>query len=124
MAQQRSADDFTVAECRSLGHEWHKGVPLPVGEDHERFRRPYGDADLMGIPSHCDNCGTDRMKWISRSGESVTRYAYPDGYQRHGEDALTHKEWRASYVATLFRDFNDAIRVTKPKTRTRKRKAA
>ena len=114
----------TFAECRSLGHEWHKGSPIAIGEDAEGFRRPYGDANMVGIPSHCVNCGTDRMRWIGRSGEAVTRYVYPDGYSRHGEEVLSAREWRQEYVATLFADFNDAIRVVKPKAKTRKGKAA
>ena len=114
---------LAFAECRSLGHEWHKQTPIGLGEESDVFRRPYGDADMVGIPSHCMNCGTDRMRWIGRSGESITRYAYPDGYSRHGDDVLSAREWRAEYVGSLFADFNAAIRVVKPKPK-RKGKAA
>jgi hypothetical protein len=115
-----SKRDAAFAECRSLGHEWHKGKPLGIGDESDRFSRPYGDANMVGIPSHCVNCGTDRMRWIGRSGESTTRYAYPDGYSRHGDEVLSAKEWRSTYVATLFADFHDAIKIINP----RKRKAA
>jgi hypothetical protein len=91
------------AECRSLGHEWRKGSVLGTDDTHDSFKRPFGAATgMIGIPSRCANCGTNKVRWITRSGESVTRYEHPDGYSRHGDEVLSAKEWRHEYVETIF----------------------
>lgn len=105
--------ELSFAECRSLGHEWHKGKPLGIDDQHNQ-RRPYAfTTGSVGIPSNCPNCGTTKVRWITRSGESQTRYEYPDGYSRHGDDVLTPKEWRHTYVETIFAQFERNIRRTK-----------
>jgi hypothetical protein len=90
-------DPHRFAQCRAMGHEWrHKG---PVGKDD---KRPFNMYEAAGLVSICPDCKTRRVKWITRSGEVITRYEYPDGYSLHGEDRLTTKEWRSSFVVTLF----------------------
>jgi len=59
---------------------------------------------MIGLQSQCSDCKTWRTKWITRSGEVVNRYDYPDGYSRRGEDRLTSKQWRSSWAVTLFDD--------------------
>lgn len=106
--------ELAFAECRSLGHEWHKGKPLGIDETHSKFRRPYGlNEGMVGIPSHCPNCGTEKVRWITRSGVSTTRYEYPDGYSRHGEERLSVQEWRHTYVETIFSQFETNRKVKK-----------
>lgn len=93
------------AECRSLGHEWRKSKPIG-SDDAGGHRRPFGFyTGSIGIPSTCANCGTSKVRWITRSGESQTRYEYPDGYSRHGDDRLSAQEWRHNYVETIFASF-------------------
>lgn len=83
-----TADVFK--QCRSLGHEWkHLGA-----ENH---------GDRVCQHSRCSDCGTQREKWIARSGMLLpSRYIYPDGYSQHGEERLPQHEWRSLYVAALF----------------------
>jgi hypothetical protein len=47
----------------------------------------------------------ERVRWITRSGETHLRYERPDGYSRTGEAKLTPLEWRREYVAAVFEDF-------------------
>jgi hypothetical protein len=97
------------AECRSLGHEWRKMKPVGV-DDASEHRRPYGfTTGSVGIPSSCANCGTTKVRWMTRSGESQTRYDYPEGYSRHGDERLTAQEWRHQYVETIFAQFERSI---------------
>jgi len=56
----------------------------------------------VGLRSQCADCKTDRVKWVTRSGEVHTRYEYPDGYSMHGEDRLSPKEWRHNFVVRIF----------------------
>lgn len=102
--------ELRFAECRSLGHEWRKGKQ-PVGiDDNDGYRKPFGmSTGMIGIPSHCPNCGTHKVRWITRSGESHTRYEYPDGYSRHGDDRLTAQEWRHNYVETIWEQFESNV---------------
>lgn len=94
------AQSAGYAQCRSLGHEWrHKG-PM---ERSGKLRAPYSvDSGSIPLVSQCSDCKTWRTKWITRSGEVLSRYEYPDGYATHGDDRRTSREWRASFVATLF----------------------
>lgn len=101
----KQAADF--AECRSLGHSWrHKGTfgsddPGPKG-----ISRPLGFVTgMVGLHSQCSVCKTSRVKWMTRSGEVISRYAHPDGYSQHGDDKLTSQGWRRSFVARIFEDF-------------------
>jgi hypothetical protein len=88
------------AECRSLGHEWRKGKPIATDGI---------DWGSIGIPSMCPNCGTTKVRTITRSGESKTRYDYPDGYSRHGDEVLSVKEWRHAYIETIFESFERQV---------------
>lgn len=100
------ARERAFAECRSLGHEWHKGKP--IGSDGGRRGTPYGLGEgMIGIPSHCPNCGTEKVRWITRSGVSTTRYDYPEGYSRHGEERISVQEWREGYVSLIFAQFEN-----------------
>jgi hypothetical protein len=92
-----NSTERAFAECRSLGHEWRKGKP--IGSDDGI------NWGSIGIPSHCDNCGTSKVRWMTRSGESKTRYEYPDGYSRHGDEVLSVKEWRHEYIESVFASF-------------------
>lgn len=98
--------ELRFAECRSLGHEWRKGAVLGIDDEHGTFRRPFGmSTGMIGIPSHCNTCGTDKIRWITRTGESFTRYDHPEGYSRHGDERLSHAEWRHQYVETIWEEF-------------------
>jgi hypothetical protein len=109
MPEQR----LEYAECRSLGHEWRKHAPVGVDDQHSSIRRPFAlSTGCIGIPSTCTVCGTEKVRWITRSGESVTRYEHPEGYSRHGDDVLSAQEWRHNYVETLFSQFEAAINAT------------
>jgi hypothetical protein len=109
-----SRQELTFAECRSLGHEWRKGKPVGVDDQLDNLKRPYAfSTGSIGIPSYCGNCGTTKVRWITRSGESQTRYDYPDGYSRHGDDVMTAQQWRHSYVETIFQQFERSTRKAK-----------
>jgi hypothetical protein len=106
MQPDRSAE---FAECRSLGHSWkHRGKygvdDMPADK---RITRPFGwSTGCVGYHSRCLVCKTDRIKWITRSGEVISRYIHPDGYSQHGEDRLTSMEWRRTFVAVVFEEFS------------------
>jgi hypothetical protein len=88
-----------------MGHTWRHRPPVGIDEA-TKYRRPFGmSTGMVGFPSHCTCCGTDRMRWITRSGMTVMRYDHPDGYERHGDDRLTAGEWRRSYVSQVFEGF-------------------
>lgn len=95
-----------------MGHEWHHEPP--VGSDDaltQGYRVPFGGSyGMVGIPSTCRQCGTERMRWLTRTGESRMRYAHPDGYARHGDERLSASQWRMTYVATIFDTFDHATR--------------
>lgn len=108
------------AECRSLGHEWRKQPIIGIDDTSDTFRRPFGmSTGMIGIPSICGNCTKEKVRWITRSGESFTRYNDPDGYARHGDDVRTAQEWRSEYVEVIFSQFEESI--TKPKRTGSKR---
>ncbi len=95
------------AECRSMGHTWRHHKPIGI-DDRTHHRRPFGmSTGMVGLPSRCSTCGTERVRWVTRSGEVVTRYEHPDGYSRHGDERLTSAEWRRSYVGAIFADYLD-----------------
>jgi hypothetical protein len=88
------------AQCRSLGHTWHH-----IGWADPTLRRPLGDYNVLAFVSRCEHCQTERTKWVSPQGHrGTTSYAYPDGYSRHGDEALTRDEWRRTWVVTLLGD--------------------
>jgi hypothetical protein len=89
------------AVCRSLGHEWqHIGR---VSDDvDERGRSFAARGGMVGFRSVCRHCGTERVKWVTRSGVlAPTTYRYPEKYQRRGDERLTQQEWRRTWVVTL-----------------------
>jgi hypothetical protein len=100
LVRERQADPLRFAQCRSLGHEWrHKGVM------QDNSKAPFGvEFGTVGLRSQCADCKTDRVKWVTRSGEVITRYDYPDGYSRHGEERLTSREWRSNFVVRIFNE--------------------
>lgn len=75
----------------------------------DNAKAPLGiEFGTIGLRSQCADCKTDRIKWVTRSGEVRTRYDYPDGYSQHGEDKLTTQEWRSSFVLRLFDEVGQA----------------
>lgn len=93
-------------ECRAMGHAWRHRPPIGTDDTNDSYRRPFGmSTGMVGFPSHCNTCGADRIRWITRSGEVVVRYEHPDGYSRHGDDRLSSGEWRRSYVGHVFDGF-------------------
>lgn len=100
--------DTRFAMCRAMGHSWHHNKPVG-SDDDSGFRAPFGGlTGMIGYPSTCGNCGTRRMRWITRSGESFVRYLHPEGYAKHGEERLSPVEWRRQFVATVFDSFAQA----------------
>lgn len=94
------------ATCRSMGHEWNHGRPIGSDDPSGRFRVPFGGTTgMIGYPSTCNMCGTERMRWITRSGETTVRYEHPDGYARHGEERLSPQQWREQFVSNAFAAF-------------------
>ena len=89
-----------------MGHSWHHHAPVGTDDPTGRFRAPFGGTyGMVGLPSTCTVCDTERMRWIARSGESFVRYDHPDGYARHGDERLAPVEWRRTFVAAVFADF-------------------
>lgn len=110
------------ASCRSMGHEWTHRQAVGTDDTADGFKRPFGaSTGMVGLPSHCQTCGTHRMRWVTRSGEVVTRYEHPDGYSRHGDDRLRPQEWRSMYVETLFAAFTEAVSAAPRRANGRKR---
>jgi len=99
--------------CRAFSHSWQWHKPLGIDDDHPTIKKPFGMAyGMIGFPATCMNCGQEKVKWISRSGEAFTRREYPEGYQRTGDDALSPAEYRHDYVESIFAQFEQARKVT------------
>jgi len=111
----QAPDPMRFAACRANGHEWHHHKPIGSDEatgmteqPKTKFRAPFGGSyGMVGIPSICTQCGSERMRWLTRSGESLMRYNHPDGYEQRGDDRMLPIEWRKAYVATVFDSFVD-----------------
>jgi hypothetical protein len=89
-----------------MGHEWHHRPTIGSDDPSGTFRAPFGGLyGMIGLPSQCAVCGTERMRWVSRSGESMVRYEHPEGYSQHGDEKRTASEWRRTFVAAVFDDF-------------------
>ena len=118
------SDDITrFAQCRSNGHEWHHQPPVGSDDSLEHFRAPFGGSTgMVGIPSTCLACGSERMRWLTRSGESLMRYHHPDGYSQTGPDKLTPIQWRRTFVAHVFDEF-EAKQAAPIRRRAKKRAA-
>jgi hypothetical protein len=58
--------------------------------------------------SVCQNCGTERARWYTRSGAVENRYRHPDGYlhKRTAPDdfAPSRLDYRKKLVAGLFEE--------------------
>lgn len=103
------------AACRSMGHEWHHQPPIGVDDSESAgWSKPFGGtSSAVGLGSVCSMCGTERLRWVLRSGEYLPwRYRHPDGYATHGDERMTLSEWRTTHISTLFPDF-----LAKPKAR-------
>lgn len=117
----KKALEQRIAECHAFGHQWRLGDAIGIDDQHATVRRPFGmGTGMIGIPSECVSCTSSKVRWITRSGESVNRYEYVDGYTRRaarGDDVLTPSEWRHDYVETLFAQFESAVKAAPRKAR-------
>ena len=76
----------------------------------DNSRAPHGVSfGTVGLQSQCSECKTWRTKWVTRSGEVLTRYEYPDGYSLHGDDRLTPQQWRSSFVVRIFDELGTPV---------------
>ena len=106
----RETRDQVYARCRAFSHEWHWGKPLGIDDAHPTITKPFGmGTGMIGFPAECQNCGQEKVKWITRSGEAITRRRYPEGYQKHGDEALSPAEYRHDYVETIFAQFEQNV---------------
>lgn len=109
-------------ECHADGHQWrHEGF---VGAPD--WTPPFGMHGAIARHSICTNCGAERARWYTRSGEVQNRYKHQEGYlhKRSAPDdyAPSRLEYRQRLVVDLFAAFADSIDAA-PK-RTRKRAAS
>ena len=101
--------DYAFIECRAMGHSWrHHKKSVGVDDTSDTFPRPFASGTgMVGRISNCSQCKGTRVKWITRSGEVINRYYMPEGYSRVGEEYKpTQREWRSTYVASVFADFS------------------
>jgi hypothetical protein len=103
-----------IAECHSFGHEWRKLAILGIDDSDPTIKRPFGaETGMIGLPYVCVVCTSRKVRWVTRSGESINRYEYCEGYAFRtalGDTVLTPSEWRRDYVATIFKSFESNIR--------------
>ena len=96
--------------CRAFSHSWTWHDPLGIDDEHPTIKKPFGRMmGMIGFPASCSNCGQQKVKWITRSGESMTRREYPEGYQKRGDDALAPAEYRHEYVESIFQQFEQNV---------------
>ena len=113
-SQPHAVGPERFAECRSMGHEWNHLPAIGSDDPQSTWSVPFGGSyGMIGLPSTCRNCKTRRMRWVTRSGESLMRYLHPEGYETHGEERKSATEWRRTFVATIFDEFETAHRVTR-----------
>ena len=92
-------------ECHTMGHQWKHGKPIGI-DDQGDFRRPFGSSTgMIGYKSSCGNCGSERIAWVTRSGEKINRYRYQENYSRTGNNRVSHAEYRRTFAAILFDEF-------------------
>jgi hypothetical protein len=108
LISERRDDPLRFAQCRSLGHEWRHRGTVTDGDTKRPFGALHG---TVGLRSQCADCKTERVKWVTRSGEVHTRYEYPDGYSLHGEDRMSPQQWRSSFVQRVFDDVKPGRRM-------------
>lgn len=96
---------LAITSCHADGHQWqHQGrVGAP------EYSAPFGFEESVGRLSVCASCGSERVRWYTRSGNATNRYRYADGYshKRSSPDddpAPSRLEWRQRLVVTLFGD--------------------
>ena len=106
----KQTKEMVFIRCRAFSHSWHWGEPLGNDDAHPTIKKPFGIFEgMIGFPATCTNCGQEKVKWITRSGESVTRRTYPDGYQKHGDEALAPSQYRHEYVESIFQQFEQNV---------------
>ena len=96
--------EYEYVECRAMGHCWrhHKGT---IGNNHPRYRAPF-NWYAVGKLSTCSMCKGVRVRWLTPSGEVMNRYYPPEGYSLKGQpDKPTLKQWRSTYIASVFEEF-------------------
>jgi len=105
---------YEYLACRTNGHEWRTLPPIGMDREHENITRPYGGIfhTTLGIPSTCNVCHTERVRWLTRSGESILRYHHPDNYALKGEDKASAKDLRHDYAESIFNAFDEYVRGT------------
>jgi hypothetical protein len=107
--------------CHAEGHQWrHEGR---IGGSDPGANPPFGAFDAVGRVSVCTSCGSERVRWYTRSAEAINRYKYADGYThkklRDDDDpAPTRFDWRKMMVRQLFDDLG------KPQRNSRKSAAS
>jgi hypothetical protein len=102
---QAAAMPFAFVVCHSMGHQWRHVGTLGI-DDEGDFRRPFGaSTGMVGYRSECVGCTSERIAWVTRSGEKINRYAYAEGYSRRGEEAISRAEYRQTFAASLFDEF-------------------
>lgn len=94
-------------ECHSDGHTWKRqpGVFDP-SEAGPGLRPPYDMHSPLGRRSLCTSCTSERMRWITPSGQAQNKYRYPEGYLHkkldvNDEPAPSRLEWRRMLVTTF-----------------------
>jgi hypothetical protein len=99
MARKGLTQEQAYAMCHGMGHSWRHAKAVAVDSTTRGSERAPHGMMCLAYPSTCDVCGTERMRWVTRRGESLPpRYDWPDGYSRRGEDRMTTTEWRRSFV--------------------------
>lgn len=97
-------------ECHAEGHQWRPVGKLDPSQAEPGLRAPsWASSQCVGRLSQCVNCGGERVRWYTRSGEVVPRYRHREGYlhKREAGDtdpAPTRQDWRKRLVISLFDD--------------------
>ena len=105
----RLSQDEANELCHSFGHEWRHGGAFGIDDTTHGFRPPFGArTGMLGFHSTCGVCTTQKVRWVTRSGESINRYDYAEGYSKstkRGDEVLTPQEYRQRYVTSIFDAF-------------------
>lgn len=112
---------MAYVECHGDGHQWHHGGFVGAPD----WSPPFGLVGAIARHSVCTNCGTERARWYTRSGEVLNRYRHPDGYlhkrQTPDDAAPSRLEWRRTLAVELFDRFD---REQQPATRRARKRAS
>lgn len=115
----RESLEHRYARCRAFQHSWSWSDPLGIDDSHPTISKPFGMSQgMIGFPAVCTNCGQQKVKWITRSGESITRREYPEGYQKSGDEALSPQEYRHEYVESIFASFEQNVTRLRPRKKS------